>query len=469
MGPFAERILVAFISSNLFPVIGVLLPTVVLASAGKSFGIRRLYVALLLKIFEFVRTRASDQTAYEEEQESDEEEDVGEKETDSEQPVSDGNGTSNGSDNGNRTVNVIKRDFYLTVTRGLTRPDSEPFKKHFELSDICYFTKYGMEAIIEDDVTQRFKAGELSSWNLLTRTNKGYQFESAGLTVLWCIGFMVRYFILFPFRLCLAVIAIVWLIVSTAFIGYLRSGAFKRRLYRNISLMTFRMIARACSAVITFHNEENRAKSGICVANHTSPVDVFMMSSDNTYALVGQVQGGLLGLAMRALKRATSHVFFERSEVKDRHLVAQRLKEHVNDPDKLPILIFPEGTCINNTSVMMFKKGSFEVSKTIYPVAIKYDLRFGDAFWDSSKHGMVGHLFNIMTSWAVVCDVWYLPPMHRQESEDAVEFANRVKREIARLGGLVDLEWDGQLKRTRAKESWKQKPQEQYSNMLKVD
>ncbi len=38
-----------------------------------------------------------------------------------------------------------------------------------------------------------------------------------------------------------------------------------------------------------------------------------------------------------------------------------RLKEHVEDPNKLPILIFPEGTCINNTSVMQFKKGSFEV------------------------------------------------------------------------------------------------------------
>lgn len=29
------------------------------------------------------------------------------------------------------------------------------------------------------------------------------------------------------------------------------------------------------------------------------------------------------------------------------------------------------GTCINNTSVMMFKKGSFEVGGTIYPAAIK--------------------------------------------------------------------------------------------------
>jgi len=29
------------------------------------------------------------------------------------------------------------------------------------------------------------------------------------------------------------------------------------------------------------------------------------------------------------------------------------------------------GTCINNTSIMMFKKGSFEIGGTVYPVAIK--------------------------------------------------------------------------------------------------
>lgn len=33
------------------------------------------------------------------------------------------------------------------------------------------------------------------------------------------------------------------------------------------------------------------------------------------------------------------------------------------------------GTCINNTSVMMFKKGSFEIGATVYPVAIKVRLK----------------------------------------------------------------------------------------------
>ena len=54
----------------------------------------------------------------------------------------------------------------------------------------------------------------------------------------------------------------------------------------------------------------------------------------------------------------------QRSEAGDRLEVARRLREHVMDPEKLPILIFPEGTCINNTSVMQFKKGSFEVGCT---------------------------------------------------------------------------------------------------------
>lgn len=44
---------------------------------------------------------------------------------------------------------------------------------------------------------------------------------------------------------------------------------------------------------------------------------------------VGQAQGGLLGVLQRAMGRATAHVWFERSEMKDRHLVAKRLVIHL--------------------------------------------------------------------------------------------------------------------------------------------
>lgn len=39
---------------------------------------------------------------------------------------------------------------------------------------------------------------------------------------------------------------------------------------------------------------------------------------------MGQAHGGLLGMVQRAMAKSTHHIWFERSEVKDRHLVAKR-------------------------------------------------------------------------------------------------------------------------------------------------
>lgn len=97
---------------------------------------------------------------------------------------------------------------------------------------------------------------------------------------------------------------------------------------------------------------------------------------------------------------------------------------------------------------------------------MQYDPQFGDAFWNSSKYGMVTYLLRMMTSWAIVCSVWYLPPMTREKDEDAVQFANRVKSAIARQGGLVDLLWDGGLKREKVKDTFKEEQQKLYSKMI---
>jgi len=81
---------------------------------------------------------------------------------------------------------------------------------------------------------------------------------------------------------------------------------------------------------------------------------------------------------------------------------------------------------------------------------------------------MFTYLLMMMTSWAIVCDVWYLPPVEQNEGEDAIQFANRVKKEIARKGGLVDLVWDGNLKRQEVKSEWKAAAQQQFSRRLSL-
>jgi glycerol-3-phosphate O-acyltransferase 3/4 len=65
-----------------------------------------------------------------------------------------------------------------------------------------------MEAIIEDDVTSRFEAEELKNWNLLTRTNRRYEFISWKLTVIWVIGFLIRYLLLMPIRVIICFIGV---------------------------------------------------------------------------------------------------------------------------------------------------------------------------------------------------------------------------------------------------------------------
>ena len=39
---------------------------------------------------------------------------------------------------------------------------------------------------------------------------------------------------------------------------------------------------------------------------------------------IGQMQGGLMGFIQKILLKAQHHIFFERSEIKDRHLVVSR-------------------------------------------------------------------------------------------------------------------------------------------------
>ncbi|KAI1732225.1 glycerol-3-phosphate acyltransferase 4 [Ditylenchus destructor] len=239
------------------------------------------------------------------------------------------------------------------------------------VEDSLYFIETGVEAIIEDEVTTRFQAEKLKSWNMLTRSihlfNECINWK---LTLIWALGVLFRYFVLLPFRLILFYAGTLLLIMATTAIGTLPNGVLKQWLNMKCMLFCYRILMRAVSAIIHFHGQENRAMNG-------------------------------------------------------------------------------EGTCINNTSVMMFKKGSFEVGAKIYPIAMKYDSRFGDAFWNSSEQSWVGYIMQMITSWAIICHVWYLPPMEKLENENAIDFANRVKKAIARRAGLLDLEWDGQLKRSK--------------------
>ncbi|KAA0184376.1 1-acylglycerol-3-phosphate O-acyltransferase 6 (Lysophosphatidic acid acyltransferase zeta) [Fasciolopsis buskii] len=353
---------------------------------------------------------------------------------------------------------LIERDIQLTedgVRCNTELIDDE--KRGFKLHHPNYLVKCGIEAIIEDSVTKRFTAAELRVWNFLGRNQSFVYMKKDHLNVLlavWLFGLFIRYFIFLPCK-CFTFFMSLFL---TWFVGYLGQHfpvASVGKWLRTRGLeSTIRLGLCPFSAVIRFHNVENRPKPNtICVANHTTPFDWCVLASDVTYAVVGQKHSGFFGLVEKIISAAVPTVWFDRDEILDRHLTARRLKEHTHSPDAVPLLIFPEGTCINNTSVMKFKKGCFEVGAPIHPVAIKYNPLFADCFWNSSQDSLLQYTFKMMTSWAMVVDVWYLPPTQMRPDEDGIAFARRVQQSIAHCGGMLNIDWDGELKRRRPKDT----------------
>lgn len=44
--------------------------------------------------------------------------------------------------------------------------------------------------------------------------------------------------------------------------------------------------------MLLFYRENKPQKGGICVANHTSPIDIVILANDGCYAMVGNINIG---------------------------------------------------------------------------------------------------------------------------------------------------------------------------------
>jgi len=77
-----------------------------------------------------------------------------------------------------------------------------------------------------------------------------------------------------------------------AAVATLKEGPTKQRLHYRVYTNCFQILGGAISLVVKYHNPENKPARGICVANHTSPIDVLVVACDNAYALVKKSNDG---------------------------------------------------------------------------------------------------------------------------------------------------------------------------------
>ncbi|GFZ00389.1 glycerol-3-phosphate acyltransferase 9 [Actinidia rufa] len=85
-------------------------------------------------------------------------------------------------------------------------------------------------------------------------------------------------------------------------------------------------------------------------------IDFIVLEQMTAFAVIMQKHPGWVGLLQSTILESVGCIWFNRSEAKDRETVARKLREHVLGADNNPLLIFPEGTCVNNHYTVMFKK-----------------------------------------------------------------------------------------------------------------
>jgi len=130
--------------------------------------------------------------------------------------------------------------------------------------------------------------------------------------------------------------------------------------------------------------------AGVFVANHSSMIDFILLLQSHPYAVVGQHHAGWVRFFQDSILGSLHCLWFNRGENKDRKIVADRISAHSHDPSRnhTPLLVFPEGTCVNNEYVVQFKKFVFELGVPINPIAIKYNKVRGR--WAVSATGQQG-------------------------------------------------------------------------------
>lgn len=189
----------------------------------------------------------------------------------------------------------------------------------------------------------------------------------------WLFSIFIRYGILLPFRMFLFFTASAFalsVLIPLAWVSP-RGGSPLFDLLMHYYVRTI-LISFGTRAQY-FGKKPNPKEPHLFVSNHTSVTDLPVAAGmGRSHAVVAQAHGGVFGWMTRfVLKPLTDALVFDRNESRDRAVVYKKMRQHVNDVKNSPLLIFPEGTCVNNEYTVLFHKGAFELDCLVCPIAIK--------------------------------------------------------------------------------------------------
>ncbi|XXQ36907.1 EF-hand domain-containing protein [Plasmodiophora brassicae] len=172
----------------------------------------------------------------------------------------------------------------------------------------------------------------------------------------------------------------------------------------------------------------------IIVSNHVSVLDGFALTSQVACMAVAKQEVEKIPL-LGSVATALQFIFIDRGSSSARSDVLQQIKERTQMDGFPPLLIFPEGTTSNNTTLLRFKKGGFVASVPVQPVALKYPWEYFDPSWTNYSPQMGGTCFRLLCQVYTSVEVTWLPVVTPtpEEAADPQLFADNVRTTMARV------------------------------------
>ncbi|XP_061738521.1 lysophosphatidylcholine acyltransferase 1 isoform X2 [Nerophis ophidion] len=246
----------------------------------------------------------------------------------------------------------------------------------------------------------------------------------------------------FPARLLLVsfLMLLGWPFAFVASLGRSQFAVEPQSWWRRLVDVALRVIMRAMWFCAGFHwvkvKGERAAPSQapiLTVAPHSTFFDAIPVTS-TMCSIVSKLEAQSIPV-WGTLIQYIRPVLVLRSSPDSRRQTADEIKRRAQSGGEWPqIMIFPEGTCTNRSSLILFKAGAFLPGLPVQPVVLRYPNRLDTITWTWRGPSAWKILWLTLCQPHTAMEVEYLPVYNPsdQEKENPSLFANNVRKVMAK-------------------------------------
>mmetsp|Transcript_51176 Transcript_51176/g.153751 ORF Transcript_51176/g.153751 Transcript_51176/m.153751 type:complete len:410 (-) Transcript_51176:369-1598(-) len=253
---------------------------------------------------------------------------------------------------------------------------------------------------------------------------------------------------LLPLRL-VAAFAIIfsYYIFSMSYVALNPDKKYSRGTLRGLTRFASRSLLFVCGfhRIEVFGEETLREHTMMIVSNHISFWEIlYFMSSPCCPAFAFKsdcLKVPLIGgIALKVLQGIRVDRSVVGGGTKAMMSAVQRMKDAESSDEFRPLLVFPEGTTGNGSSILSFRSGSFVPGVTVKPVVINFPFECFSPAYESIYTSVL--LFRTLTQFNNRMQVRYLEEYIPSEEEiiDAKLFAENVRGVMARAANIPKCE-----------------------------